>query len=439
VVKISDSRSFRGYEKNTFSHSAIIIPLNDGTGYRWVQACFSVDWLPVLIFACSNFVPCSRCLYWCATIKSISRKRERRKPYKRVGDTHQLIKMEKKLLLIAVIACAGIAATAQTQVSNLTGGAIIANTSGTNANVGINNTVPLLRLHIKTPATNDGIMVEQTGTTIASLNLKANAGHRWALFSTGSGNGEGANHFGIYNYNNGGYRMFINGNTGNIGINTITPTHKLHVHNGALMLSGAVPGFGGPQLLFTDDLTTNPNGRWALEYITAAPTRPSMGGMNFWQPFPGGGGAGNYSLFLKDDGKIGMGVTDDNVDSKYKANAFPAGYRLYVNGGILTDKVKVAVYGSAQWADYVFAPGYQLKPLNEVEAFTKANKHLPGVPSAEEIVKAGGIDVSTMFAKQMEKIEELTLYMIELKKENVQLQKDVQSLKNIVASPAINK
>jgi hypothetical protein len=332
--------------------------------------------------------------------------------------------MKKNLLLAAVITCAGITVTAQTQISNLTGGSTIANASGTNANVGINNTLPLLRLHIKTPATNDGIMVEQTGSTVASLNLKANTGHRWALFSTGTGNGEGANHFGIYDYNAADYRMFINGNTGHIGINTRTPTHKLQVHNGALMLSGAVPGFGGPQLLFTDNLTTHPNGRWAIEYITAATTRPSMGGMNFWQPFPNAGTAGNYTFFLKDDGKVGMGVTDDNVDSKYTANAFPAGYRLYVNGGILTDKIKVAVYGSANWADYVFAPDYKLKPLSEVEAFTKANKHLPGLPSAEEIVKTGGIDVSVMFAKQMEKIEELTLYMIDLKKEIELLKKE---------------
>jgi hypothetical protein len=345
--------------------------------------------------------------------------------------------MKKNLLLLFVVALPGISVSAQTQLSNLAGGSVIANASTTNANVGINNTTPLLRLHIKTPATNDGIMVEQTGTTIASLNLKANSGHRWALFSTGTGNGEGANHFGIYNYNNPGYKLFINGNTGNIGVNTTTPTHKLQVHDGALMLSGGVVGFGGPQLLLTDNLITHPNGRWAIEYQAVAANRPSMGGMNFWEPFPNAGTAGNYSLFLKDDGKIGMGVTDDNNDPKFTANAFPTGYRLYVNGGIITDKLKVAVYGSVNWADYVFAPGYHLKPLSEVEAFTKAYKHLPGVPSAEEIVKKGGIDVSSMFAKQMEKIEELTLYIIALNKETTkiqQLEKDNELLKQQIAA-----
>jgi Bacterial shufflon protein, N-terminal constant region len=105
----------------------------------------------------------------------------------------------------------------------------------------------------------------------------------------------------------------------------------------------------------------------------------------------------------------------------------PAGYKLYVEQGILTEKVKVAIKTSANWADHVFAPGYQLTPLNEVETFIKANKHLPGVPSAETMVKEG-LDVAAMDAKLLEKIEELTLHMIELKKENEQFKKLIQSL-----------
>lgn len=223
---------------------------------------------------------------------------------------------------------------------------------------------------------------------------------------------------------------------GNVGIGTTNPLHKVHIDNGALMLSGAVPGFGGPQLLFTDNLTTNPNGRWAMEYLSTATGRPS-GGLNFWTPFPGGA-AGNYSLFLKDDGKVGMGVSDDTGDPNYSATAFAGNYRLYVKGGILTDKVKVAVYNTTNWADYVFSPEYKLKSLDEVEAFTKVNKHLPGMQSASELVKDGGIDVSQMFAKQMEKIEELTLYMIEMKKEIKALKTENAGLKSSIVSPSKN-
>lgn len=107
------------------------------------------------------------------------------------------------------------------------------------------------------------------------------------------------------------------------------------------------------------------------------------------------------------------------------ASAFS--YRLYVQGGILTEGLRISKVGTTDWADYVFADGYKLKSLNEVEAFVKANKHLPGVPSAEEVSK-NGLDVVKMDAKLLEKIEELTLYVIELKKQNEMLSKRVDGL-----------
>jgi hypothetical protein len=95
----------------------------------------------------------------------------------------------------------------------------------------------------------------------------------------------------------------------------------------------------------------------------------------------------------------------------------PAGYRLIVQDGILTEKIKVALKSSvADWADYVFEPSYNLIPLEKVEEFVKENKHLPNVPSAEDMVNSG-LDVAKTSAKLMEKIEELTLYMIEMNKE----------------------
>ncbi len=112
----------------------------------------------------------------------------------------------------------------------------------------------------------------------------------------------------------------------------------------------------------------------------------------------------------------------------------PAGYKLYVAQGILTEKVKIALGSSANWADYVFTKDYKLKPLSEVETFVNENKHLPGVPSAGELVKEGGIDVNQMLAKQMEKIEELTLYMIDLNKKVAKLETENASLKTAVNS-----
>ena len=67
-------------------------------------------------------------------------------------------------------------------------------------------------------------------------------------------------------------------------------------------------------------------------------------------------------------------------------------------------------------------------PINEVETFINANGHLPGVPSAMEVNETG-IDVAKMDAKLLEKIEELTLYMIQLKKENEGIKAELELLK----------
>lgn len=131
------------------------------------------------------------------------------------------------------------------------------------------------------------------------------------------------------------------------------------------------------------------------------------------------------------------GYFDGNVDMQSGTVrvgnvATPVGYKLFVEQGILTEKVKVAVASSPAWADYVFANDYKLKPLSEVESFINENKHLPNVPSASELVKEG-LDLGKMQATQMEKIEELTLYLIEMKKEINALQNENKSLKVLVS------
>ncbi len=110
--------------------------------------------------------------------------------------------------------------------------------------------------------------------------------------------------------------------------------------------------------------------------------------------------------------------------------AFPTetgNYKLYVEGGILTEKVKVAMRSTTNWADYVFASDYKLTPLKEVEVFINKNKHLPGISSADELVK-NGLDLADMQAKQMQKIEELTLYAIKQNKEIEDLKLQVKLL-----------
>lgn len=106
------------------------------------------------------------------------------------------------------------------------------------------------------------------------------------------------------------------------------------------------------------------------------------------------------------------------------------GYRLVVQDGILCEKVKVALRatGSSDWADYVFEPEYDLMSLDKVEEFVKENKHLPNVPSLKE-VQENGLDFHETSRMFMEKIEELTLYVIDLNKQIKQLKKDNEILK----------
>ena len=106
----------------------------------------------------------------------------------------------------------------------------------------------------------------------------------------------------------------------------------------------------------------------------------------------------------------------------------PAGYSLYVSEGILTEKVKVAVANTSDWSDKVFDKNYALRSLAQVEQHINAHGHLPGVPSADEVVR-DGVDVGKMDAKLLEKIEELTLYMIELKKETQALRLENKRIK----------
>ena len=101
---------------------------------------------------------------------------------------------------------------------------------------------------------------------------------------------------------------------------------------------------------------------------------------------------------------------------------------LSVDGTILAREVRVAISSSTHWADYVFEKDYKLMPLKEVEAYITANKHLPDVPSSEEVEK-NGVEVTEISAVLLKKIEELTLYTIELQKKLDEQQKEINTLK----------
>ncbi len=105
----------------------------------------------------------------------------------------------------------------------------------------------------------------------------------------------------------------------------------------------------------------------------------------------------------------------------------PAGYTMAVGGGVITEKVRVATTGTTFWADFVFDKTYKLRPLSEVAEYIKLNKHLPDVPSTAD-VNRDGIDLAQTQAILMQKLEELTLYVIEQNKKIERLNKKVKYL-----------
>ncbi|MDA3883783.1 MAG: hypothetical protein PF481_10925 [Bacteroidales bacterium] len=95
-------------------------------------------------------------------------------------------------------------------------------------------------------------------------------------------------------------------------------------------------------------------------------------------------------------------------------------FALTVGGGIIAENITVRL--KEYWPDYVFNTNYKLIPLNELENYINENKHLPGIPSAKEINEEG-VDLGEMNKLLLEKVEELTLYIIQLQKEIDELKK----------------
>ena len=119
-----------------------------------------------------------------------------------------------------------------------------------------------------------------------------------------------------------------------------------------------------------------------------------------------------HLLDIKDNGYVGIGTTNPQS-------------LLSVKGKISAQEVQVTLNG---WSDFVFFDSYRLRPLSEVETFIQENKHLPDVPSAA-VVEKEGVNLGEMDAILLRKIEELTLYMIEIKKENESLKREIEKLK----------
>ncbi|MBC7553035.1 MAG: hypothetical protein H7257_03550 [Taibaiella sp.] len=135
----------------------------------------------------------------------------------------------------------------------------------------------------------------------------------------------------------------------------------------------------------------------------------SLGSSGYGHVFANNDPSGSFDkhMAITKDGYVLVGKTIIDDAITYTRT----GYKLIVETGILTEKVRVALHSTTDWSDFVFAKGYKLRPLSAVKNYIAANQHLPDVPSAKEVVK-NGIDLGEMDAKLLRKIEELTVYII---------------------------
>ncbi|HOZ78141.1 MAG TPA: hypothetical protein PLY34_09105 [Ferruginibacter sp.] len=204
---------------------------------------------------------------------------------------------------------------------------------------------------------------------------------------------------------NGGDRLTV-APDGNVGIANNTPVSQLHIlggtdagltsnNNGYLMLGSAASG----NLIFDNN---------------EIQARNVVAGSDLFIQNDGG----NVILCGAEQGGVGIGVTS--------GASIPAGYLLAVDGKVLTEEVRVELSGD--WPDYVFENDYQLTPFDKLRNFIAENKHLPNIPAAAEVEK-NGFELGDMQKRMVEKIEELTLYVLQLESDMKEMKEKLDELK----------
>jgi hypothetical protein len=191
----------------------------------------------------------------------------------------------------------------------------------------------------------------------------------------------------------------------NMGIGTLTPTTKLQIINGtdASLSTHGFAQFGTTaswNVIIDDNEIMARNNGSGNDFIVQ-------------------GDAGNVLLCgaASSTGRVGIGVAT--------AADLGVGYLLSVDGKVIAEELRIQ--NSTSWPDYVFSKEYDLMPLDELKNSIAVNNHLPNIPPAVE-VEADGILVGDMQVRMMEKIEELTLYILQLHETNKHLQAQIDAL-----------
>ena len=249
-----------------------------------------------------------------------------------------------------------------------------------NRNVGIGQNAPDTKLHIISNDENDGstgaIKIETPGTGGNPDQLMFIDGNEIDAFA-GDANGDN-DMLMLQNNSQGDVNMVIGGGHVGIGKENAGNT-KLLIHQNTSFEPNLTLSKLGSMLNLDN------NSIWAED---------ELGG---YEPLD----IQQYGALIlsRHNGVVGVGTS--NV---------PDGYKLAVHGKIVTEEVLVQNF--ADWPDYVFKEDYDLMNLKELKQYIETHKHLPNVPSETEVY-AKGIELGEMQKTLMEKIEELTLYILQ--------------------------
>ena len=236
-----------------------------------------------------------------------------------------------------------------------------------------------------------------SNTQSGNLQIRAGdvgSGHEVLFFTDGAGRA-GVSHLGGLAVGDSYFDNYTPANRlvveGDVGIGTKTPAGQLDiVKTGSVRLNVETKGSGTRygEIAFKD------NGS-VVGFVWSVP------GSNLLSM--GKGGHLHINLRM-DTENVGIGTTSPSQKLEVNGN-------VLVQGDVLSKKVKVSA-NPGDWPDYVFANDYHLRSLAEVSAFIEANHHLPEVPSAREVGE-NGLDLGSMDATLLKKIEELTLYTLD--------------------------
>lgn len=210
----------------------------------------------------------------------------------------------------------------------------------------------------------------------------------------------------------GGVPQFMIKTNGNVGIGTDSPTSKLDVfrNSGNEAVATFRTNEGTVHIAAAGPSTENPT---YSNYISSRNASNTA-----YEDFAIKTGSGIGQLLVKTNGSVGINTTTTGT------------HKLAVHGSIGAREIKVEASG---WSDFVFEKDYNLRTLEEVEKHINENGHLRAIPSEAEVAE-NGINLGEMDAKLLQKIEELTLYMIDMNKRMGQLEEENGKLKREIST-----